>query len=368
MSEITDPSDWIDIVCPIYGLKTDADRLLLGDVFQIEKFNLAEFKRLLRNPSRSGVLAYLRQRIPEFVVRAHDIPERYLAFPSVPVDQSRSVVEWASQFFGPLAMDLDNLFLALRLHAPGDLLRGPTWIIVNMRLVHGHQAHPLPETPMGHTFEIRCSPSTTHPEKLSWLGGEGEEDWAVPQELYELQSSELPTFGHWQQRVTQALRGSGVKEKLLVATHFYSRTYGHHWAPGQIIDLCTCLESLLLKKGGELTFRVATRAANLIGSDGQKRKEIYTDIKNFYDLRSQVVHGEVLREKEHRDLPDNVRILREYVRRIILCSLSLMVQEGFSADDYYDRLLDEMCLDDSRRAELQSRASEFLHFDARKLQ
>jgi hypothetical protein len=64
----------------------------------------------------------------------------------------------------------------------------------------------------------------------------------------------------------------------------------------RLLDLIIAMEALLLRgdEQNELGFRFALRGTALI-SDKKIRKEIFSNLKSAYDLRSRIVHG----EREH---------------------------------------------------------------------
>ncbi|MDO9069183.1 MAG: HEPN domain-containing protein, partial [Deltaproteobacteria bacterium] len=65
------------------------------------------------------------------------------------------------------------------------------------------------------------------------------------------------------------------------------------------LDGCICLEALLTdNQKTELTYKLALRAALLVGVDVDDRREIRKKLQDFYDLRSRAVHGVVDKSKE----------------------------------------------------------------------
>jgi hypothetical protein len=60
----------------------------------------------------------------------------------------------------------------------------------------------------------------------------------------------------------------------------------------QAIDGSICLEALLVGvKSTEITYKISLRAALLLAANLDDRRKIVKDIKNFYSLRSDIVHG-----------------------------------------------------------------------------
>lgn len=117
------------------------------------------------------------------------------------------------------------------------------------------------------------------------------------------------------------------------------------------------LEALFLHGEEGLSFRLAQRAANLLGADSEERKRIFKELKDLYDVRSRIIHGDNLRQK-HASLLDNVARLRELVRRSLLSALALSSEPSPPTGFYKE--LDAMSLDADVREALRQRASAYV--------
>jgi len=65
----------------------------------------------------------------------------------------------------------------------------------------------------------------------------------------------------------------------------------------RVIDLGTCMEMLLTHGEGqssEITFKISSRAAWLLGSDATSRVEIFSRARGLYGARSQAVHSGII--------------------------------------------------------------------------
>jgi hypothetical protein len=80
----------------------------------------------------------------------------------------------------------------------------------------------------------------------------------------------------------------------------------------------SCLETLFSTDSGELTHKLAERAALFIGKNGAERKEIFSRVKRGYDVRSKVLHGGGLTLKGQQDLHVVSRQVDDVVRIILL--------------------------------------------------
>ena len=87
----------------------------------------------------------------------------------------------------------------------------------------------------------------------------------------------------------------------------------------RLIDYMIGLEALYLPDGGqELSFKLALRAALLLESESEKRKNNFNFIRNMYKTRSKIVHG------RNYDLsPDDISKVEELLR----LSIKLWIEE-----------------------------------------
>ena len=109
----------------------------------------------------------------------------------------------------------------------------------------------------------------------------------------------------------------------------------------KIVDLATALEATLSGKDKtDVTLRICSRAAHILSTDADAPPTIYADVKALYDMRSSLVHGSVITQREldkwiaavsvvSEDRSPRMRIefvvdrLRDLVRRSILARLVL---------------------------------------------
>jgi len=175
---------------------------------------------------------------------------------------------------------------------------------------------------------------------------------------FHFEAAELESFKKLRENLACAFRDLERFPKWKLASGYFNNSFSSKPTNNQIIDLFICLEALLLQEADELTFRLATRAANLLGADAQDRKKLFVDIKGFYGLRSKIVHGEVLNPREEQLLYDVGR-LRELVRRTLLCCIALGQEVGLGLEFF--KMLDGMSLDDDLRKDLQQRSSKFFY-------
>lgn len=120
---------------------------------------------------------------------------------------------------------------------------------------------------------------------------------------------------------------SGVRERrkarslhLEVALSAFERAneYGPHYVDC-LVDFIVALESLYLCENDELSYRLATRMAALLGKSPKGQAAIQDEIRNFYRDRSSLIHGTAKALKPKY----GVYQLREHVRRSLLYHIAL---------------------------------------------
>ncbi|GAA3792671.1 HEPN domain-containing protein [Amycolatopsis tucumanensis] len=148
-----------------------------------------------------------------------------------------------------------------------------------------------------------------------------------------------------------------IKRDGIVATSFdvalgkYNQSHNTGSPYEHLVDLATALEGVLIgaeNEGEGLTLRLCTRAAALLARDDDPAAAVFNDVKELYGLRSKLVHGGQIAEKdlrkvftrvstvpaddaEHRfglALAYAVDRMRDLVRRAILARLCLAEQHN----------------------------------------
>jgi Apea-like HEPN len=232
-----------------------------------------------------------------------------------------------------------NLLLALRVFKPGYLRAGATFVI-------SRKSDDAPWTTLSST---RASLMVVD---YGILG--------MQSTSYVLESEEIPFFVAFTHGIFPVMNNLDLYLALSQALSLYSADNGEYLnAVGNI----TALEALLTKKEETegLTYRLALRIANLLGNDANSRKSIFRQVKDFYSLRSKIVHGVTL-DKKLRERLTAIDSLREMVRRVLLSTMALYSQGTLPAD--LPDLLDETALDDESRERIWTIASKFLHLSA----
>lgn len=140
--------------------------------------------------------------------------------------------------------------------------------------------------------------------------------------IYELQRKEIPGFLRLHKKFLNLDWQKHLR--MAVAVERFNKTYeeGLRDIP---IDIMIGLEALYLGDTQELAYKMAMRAAYLLGNTDEKRKSIFAEIRKAYDIRSRLVHGtDVLAASSKSKLDAQLKvvasarnILRESIRKFI---------------------------------------------------
>lgn len=102
-----------------------------------------------------------------------------------------------------------------------------------------------------------------------------------------------------------------VQREGMAATSFdvalsnFNRSHSNDSPYEQLVDLATALEAALI--GAErdtegLTLRLRTRVAALLATDDDTGRALFDDVGQLYGLRSKIVHGGQIKQKELRKI------------------------------------------------------------------
>jgi hypothetical protein len=103
-----------------------------------------------------------------------------------------------------------------------------------------------------------------------------------------------------------------------------------------IILLVTCLE-ILFHPGDkdELKNRVARNAAVFLGDNTILSKIIFYDVKDYYDIRSSLVHSGIYKDKRKRTQKEIINDLRSIVSQSIIKYNIFVSQKRIKRDDFF---------------------------------
>ena len=115
--------------------------------------------------------------------------------------------------------------------------------------------------------------------------------------------------------------------------------------PFKIAHYCSALETLFTTESTELAHKVSQRGAFFLGERAYDRWEIFSAIKNAYNIRSNLVHGDTLKIKQIDGLSGVSMHCNHYLRVILNCIFGdAELREVFDSDpgaieEYFARLI-----------------------------
>ena len=89
-----------------------------------------------------------------------------------------------------------------------------------------------------------------------------------------------------------------------LAVSYFNRSYGQRFLTNEFLDIMFVLENIFLRDGiQELKYKLSLRMAYVLGAnDNTKREDIFTFIKDCYDIRSNIVHGSKIPELDKKKI------------------------------------------------------------------
>ena len=179
------------------------------------------------------------------------------------------------------------------------------------------------------------------------------------------------------------IAAADVKREGMVATSFdvavskFNRSHTSDSPYEHLVDLATALEAVLIGSETDnegLTLRLRTRVAALLATDDDTGKALFDDVGQLYGLRSKIIHGGQIKQKELRKVigristvPEDavehfgvalgyaVDRMRDLVRRAILARLCLAAEPDPLWPFEGDTAVDAVLADDMRRAAWRER-------------
>jgi len=116
---------------------------------------------------------------------------------------------------------------------------------------------------------------------------------------------------------------------LEVAIKRFNYSHEREKPEDKLIDYTVSLEALFLKEEekAELSYRLSIRMAILLGKNKKDRKEIFSNVRKAYDLRSKIIHGSTRASNE--DVREIVIKIENYLRESIKLFLDLIKTKSY---------------------------------------
>ena len=184
-------------------------------------------------------------------------------------------------------------------------------------------------------FEDRFTYKASLSEVFTFATGEQKRslftDSEISSAIYDFQPPTLKDFG--EESFGGKLPDSNhlFKEydsnRFVRASYFLGVARNIHILPMKIVSYCTALECLFTVGKSEINHKIAERVAIMLGTSKKSKKDLFRLIKDAYNYRSSLVHGQNLKGKENA-LVDISRGLGGVLRELIVA-----IHEIFSKSD-----------------------------------
>ena len=165
-------------------------------------------------------------------------------------------------------------------------------------------------------------------------------------------------------------------ELLSLAIRYFQSSFKRHNWEDRVIDLAICFEAFFARDRDEITHKVVTRAALLLGTDPGRSNRVAETVRHLYALRSAIVHA-----KTHKDRDSQVEkmiaawhggkamplitrnrghVAAAIAAELVAASLRALLQMRVAGEDPFPRdasgftsRLDNLAFDPDRRAGIQ---------------
>jgi hypothetical protein len=338
---VSQVKDRLDLLIPLYGFTADGFRV--SDVCEVVRYDAQLIGGLFRGESRFSRTLALNP--PDTLLWKHRDLSRLTSsteFLKAADNGLRELGMFLLRSYAQEIGDFEGLITSLRLYKSGQFRRGRLWALMEFA---------SSDNLMQGELDLRKF------NKRFGSGGFGHDAGPQPGYSFDTHNDEsaFRIFEQeWKAVMLPALRFPRVN----VALGYYNESYSDKPEAAQLVDLITGLEALLVSTAESLSYHIAVRCANLLGTDADQRRSIFAETKAFYDARSRLVHGDELKSKHSQRL-SQLSTLREVTRRVLLAAVSLA--SSVEDEQEYFKVLEEMALDDELRVQTQQRASRLLH-------
>jgi hypothetical protein len=348
---VENPADRLVAVTPLYGFSSDSDELVVGKLFRLVKYQRGSF---LAIPADDSLAKHFGLHEPDYLLWQRIPVERIdllKVFTSpTTTKQEGNLEKIAAALTGVFFSPATNFFRLLRLFKPGRLVAGDTFVVLNKAALSS-------KTVWATAVSKRCSEVSIDYALLGTESGS-----------YTLLSSEVPFLNLFSKALIPQLESLQKAEYLSappplgIALLLYNQD--ERDVRLAVLNALTALEAVLTNESNaELSYRLSLRVANLLESDDTSRLNRFAEIKEFYDLRSKIIHGSASKlSPKLQNRLQMVDSLREILRRTILSVMAIFLDEN-STKVRLDELLDQIVFDAARRKEVQRLASKFLHLE-----
>jgi hypothetical protein len=282
----SDTTHWVSIT-PLVNFESDINRADLETGLAIRKISDTEREIMSADHfDRFGL---------ELFQSKYTIEQAY----EVPKSDQQAILRTVN-----LSNQVVNLVTALRLFKPG---------VVGTKFTSTYETT---WTPKGGVTKI-------FPNFQAYYGGK----------VFGLQSSEVESF----RKFYHEFKFIENDPDVAIAVRRFRFYYDRPREEDRLIDSMVAFENLLLPEKLELSLRLATRAANLLGKTPEEKRRVFSLFREAYDVRSSIVHGDTydtpirISEKETLSLADLVEQIEGYLRITIIELFRIWTKESKKA-------------------------------------
>lgn len=108
--------------------------------------------------------------------------------------------------------------------------------------------------------------------------------------------------------------------------------------PMKIMSYCTALECLFTTGKSEVNHKMAERVACLLGTSAESKKRLFQVVKDAYNYRSSLVHGQALKGKDD-DLVSISQGLDDILRQLLVNEHEIFFKNDKEMDEFFINLL-----------------------------
>lgn len=177
---------------------------------------------------------------------------------------------------------------------------------------------------------------------------------------YYFSSSDIKDFLDFQKILTTLIPNEWDKDNryIEIAIRYFNFAKERDSNEDKIVDFVIALEALYLNGDhGEFTYKLAHRAASMLGSTFDRRRVAFEKVKAAYNLRSQIVHGGS-DPKKRKITNEDVEKVDNYVRISIVEYLNL--NKKYNSKKLILEKIDESLFGEASWDTLQKDAKAFL--------
>ncbi|WP_193065401.1 HEPN domain-containing protein [Oceanobacillus oncorhynchi] len=131
---------------------------------------------------------------------------------------------------------------------------------------------------------------------------------------------------------------SGGSNRINRAEYFTVGARNCSIIPTKIVFYCTALECLFTIGSSEINHKIAERVALMLGTSEESKKNLFKFIKNAYDYRSKLIHGQHLKGNESNLVAISQR-LDEILRELLRDKHEIFYQDDQKMETHFIKLL-----------------------------